>query len=343
MIYIYFFIALFIFSFSKGKSVLYKVSLFAILCLTCFRAQHIGVDTADGYLSYFTSIKSNIYLGFVEPGWILLNKFSILLGLDYQGVLILSGILTLLPISYVIQRTCKNQSYALAIYYGMYFVLNSYNLMRQMIAISFTLLAIFFYIKKKYSLSIFWFILGLSFHKSIIVILPIICFLRLKAIRYSKILILIIISFIGGLLLSDSFFFLISGSYSHYFLNSGSLAGFRNSLLKPALLALAFDAFFLFLIYFNYKIIRSDPWFLVSLLGVIVMNLTMRMGQGTRIVLYFSQAQMICLSNHLQNIKPYNNKIILNIVYISYLMINFMRILINQWESLNPYRFFWSM
>ena len=338
MVYISLFMFLFILAFAKG-GVNYKIGLLAILITTCLRAQNIGIDTAGGYSSYFRWINNGSDLSsWLEPGWIVVNKVAIWLGWGYQGVLAIVGLLTIIPVSYVIKRTCINKRLSLAVYYGMCYVFISYNLMRQMIAVSFALLAMYFYINKNLKYAIFWLIAGFLFHESIIFIIPVALFLKLD-VKYSKVVVLVFISFLCGILLSNQFFFIVSGQYAKYLMRP---SGFRSSLLKPILFSFLFDIFFLFFIQFRYEKLRRNPYFLISLLSVLVMNLTMRMAEGTRIVLYFSQAQMICFPNHLKEIRSYKNKIILTLIYIAYLATNFMRILLGLWETLNPYNFFWE-
>lgn len=344
MIYICIFVLLFIFSLTEDKlnERLFKLSTAATLCLTGFRSPGLGIDTAGGYYEYYQYVSAGVRLSWLEPAWELINRLAIMLGLGYSGVIMISAALTIFPVAYVINRTVNNKCFSFAIYYGMFFVLFSFNLMRQCIAVSFALLAVYYYINGRFLKSALGLVAGLMFHKSVVVIIPLIFFLKLK-IRYVDTVMLVAVSYLCGLLLSDDFFVFISGQYAVNFLNTGGYAGFRSSITLPALFSFVFSLFFLFLIRISYDKTQRGPWYLVSLLGVVVMNLTMRLGQGTRIVLYFSQAQMIFFANYINGIENRQNKRIIIMVFLLYLAVNFYRILYSQWNTLCPYNFFWNV
>ncbi len=342
MLYIILFGLLFLFACSNERvnDLLFKISFLSILFLTCFRSPSLGIDTAGGYYYYFQYIQNGINLSWVEPFWIFLNKLAIWTGLEYQGVLIFSGIISLVPIYYIISKTCVNKSFAFAIYYGLYFILYSFNLVRQNIAISIALLSILMYLKQKYFIAFLCFIAGFMFHHSILVVL---IFLLVKKINLSfgKFVALLVCSYALGIILSNQFFFFIAGGYAKNLLLHDSYSGFRSSIMKPAIFTLAFNMFFLTIVFSQFEKIKKNSWFLMVLIGIIVMNLTMRLGQGSRVVLYFSIAQAIFIPNYIRNIDEKNDKFIISLLYVGFLGINFIRILIDQWDTVCPYTFFW--
>ena len=341
MIYIFILVLLFLFSFTKGKlnDKLFIFGILLLLIVTCLRNPQIGIDTKGGYYLNYTYAEQGIRLTWIEWGFELVNRMCVFFGLGYQGVIAISGILTIIPVSFVIYKSSVNKCLVLSVYYAMYYVLFSYNMMRQMIAVSFALLSMYFFNHNKKCKALLFLIIGFLFHKSIIVILPLILLKRFSA-KYSVSVVAVSISLILGILLKKEFFYLIVGSYSNYLDDIGGYNGFRTSLVMPVLMALAFSMLFLFITYFNYSKLSRNKWYWVSLIGVMVMNLTVRLGQGTRIVLYFSQAQMMFLPEHIKTIDKKTNRIIIKSVYYTYLLLNFFRILLSQWDSLTPYRFF---
>ncbi len=309
--------------------------------MVCLRSPSIGVDTAGGYFKYFQYIQAGSDLSWVEPAWIYINKICIWIGAGYQGVLALSGILSLIPVYYVIKKSCSNSCFALAVYYGMYFVLFSFNLVRQNIAISFAFLAMFFFVNKKMYNALLFFCLGFLFHNSVLVVLVLIFFLKINM-SFAKTILLLAGSFFAGLLLSDDFFFVVSGEYSRDLLDSGGYAGFRNSIFLPATFALLLNIFIIAILLPQFDKIKNNPWYLITLMGLIVMNLTVRLGQGTRVVLYFSIAQVIFIPNYIKSIEQRNEKCLTTVLYVAYLGMNFCRILFQTWDDVCPYTFFWQ-
>ena len=343
MIYLITFGLLFLFSLTRGKKnkFFFKLFFLFLLLLTCFRGRTVGIDTSGGYYENYLEVLNGNSLPWMEASWTILNRISISLGMGYPGVLTISGFLTLLPVGYVINKKCDNRCFALALFYGMYFVLYSFNLMRQCIAISFSLLAVFFYSDRKFIKSGIWLILGILFHKSALIVLAIIPFLMFRF-TFARVVIVLVVSFVAGVLLSNRIFVLLSGKYATNLLVDDGYSGFRDSILMPAIFTAAFNAFFLFTAMLDFENLKKNHWFLISLLGVIVMNLTMRLGQGTRIVLYFSLSQVVFLSNYISRMENKRNKPIIASLLFLYLAANFFRILNSQWDSLLPYVFFWN-
>lgn len=343
MLYIILFGLLFLFACSDERVNvwLFRASFLSILLLTCFRSPSLGIDTADGYFKYFQYIQDGLTLRWVEPFWILLNKLAIWMGLGYQGVLIFSGIISLIPVYYVINKTCVNKCFALSIYYGLYFVLFSFNLVRQNIAISVALLAMYFYFEKKTYLAIACIFVGFMFHHSILLVLFLPLFVKIK-VGLGKTIILLIVSFFWGLLIRDQFFFYVAGSYAGNLLSDDGYSGFRTSIVVPAIFTIVFNIFFVTILFSHLKNFSKNPWYLVVLAGVIMTNLTLRLGQGTRVVLYFSVAQAIFFPNYIRTIDDKNDKFIISILYVCFIGVNFIRMLISQWDTVCPYSFFWQ-
>ena len=344
MIYISTLLMLCLFARAKGEKDkrLFELGVLLILVVTCLRSPNIGIDTAGGYLEDFNAVASGYHLGWLEPAWEPLNKLAIELGFGYQGVIAFAGVLAILPVAYVIRKISKNECYSLALYYGMYFVLYSYNLMRQMIAVSFALMAIYFYYEKKYKWTFFWLVLGVMFHKTILFVLPVFVFTRFR-LKYSMTVIITLVSLLLGAFLPSEVFYVIAGHYAGNLAGTDGYSGFRTSILVPVVMAAILSVFFLFITYYGRRKLEGNMWYMMSLLGIIVMNLTVKMGQGTRMVFYFSQAQVLFIPEHLKNSEIPSNRRFVKAIYFIYLFMNFFRVLLNQWDTVTPYRFFWQV
>ena len=180
---------------------------------------------------------------------------------------------------------------------------------------------------------------GLLFHKSMLIILPFILFANLK-LNYPTSVLLVIYSYLLGIGIPKQAFLLITGKYSSYLTSAGSYAGFRSSIFIPALFALLLSIFFLFCVYFDYDRNKTNKWYSMSLFGIIMMNLTLQLGQGTRLVFYFSQAQVFFVPRYLDMIEDQKNKNYLSILFILFYVVNFFRQFLSELDYLNPYSFF---
>ena len=347
MVYIFFFFLLLLFSAIAAKNEkhdkkLFSISILLLLCLTCLRSRFVGIDTSGGYYSYYKQIGAGLDLSWLEPLWVLLNKVSLWLGWGYSGVIGIAGALTILPVAFVVSHECRNKCFGIFIYYGMYMILFSFNMVRQSIAVSVCLLAMYLFLHKKNAKAVICIIIAFLFHNSSIIVLPIILWVKIHWSLYRTILILSL-SFVIGTIANSSFFTFFSGQYADDLLRGGGYYGFRESITMPALFTIGFNILFIILVMCEYGKAKKDPWFLIAMLGVVVMNLTYRLGQGTRIVLFFSQAQVVFFSNYIDNMERKGNKRIVCFLYVAYLFANFYRILISQWDSLVPYSFFWQV
>lgn len=343
MLYVTIFILFFAFSLNeKYSDKLFKLSVIILIFITCFRAKSVGIDTSGGYYSYYHAVLNGNTLSFMEYSWVLINKISILLGWGYQGVIVISGLLTILPVAYVINNSNINKCLGVAFYYGQYLVLYSFNMMRQCIAISFVLLSVHLLIRKKYPLTIASFAFACIIHNSALFSIVIFPFFKLK-INFKRIALLFIGSFAVGLVMNQSLFIKISGQYGSYLDNNNGYSGFRSSFMQAALLSVVVTLFFLFIIYFEFDKVKNNKWLYVSVLGIMIMNITMKLGQGTRLVQYFSQAQILFMPQYLKKIENKYNKYGIFVMYFAYLLTNFYRILSSQLDSLIPYKFFWEL
>lgn len=335
MLYIFNFFFFFLASFSNKKyhKVLFIIFVIYLICFGGFRADTIGVDTANGYKTYWNLYLKGISLPYVEPSWIFLMFLCNKLNLGYQGLIFISELLCVIPISYVIlKKENINIILSLAIYYGMFFYLHSFNLIRQSIAMSFCLLFAYFFYEKKYYKAIFSFILAFLMHKSAVIFLVAIFFNKLFLTK-TKIVFLCFTTFCAGLLFSKKFFILLAGPYAGYLENSEF--GFRNMSITLILLSVLMNLFLISYIVIGSRKNLSSFWLKTLVLGMASMNMTMTLELGTRLVLYFTQAQIIFYSEYF-NKKRYD-KNFLFFILILYFFINFIKILLGQWDSLTPY------
>lgn len=126
-----------------------------LFVFSAFRGFEVGTDTYN-YLDYYEKLSSGEEWVRIlaEPSWGVINDIAIYFFNDFRAVLIISALITLLPLSYVLYKYSKNPMFSLFIYLTSYFYLASMNIMRQMMSASIGLIAIMMLIKGRK----FWFI-----------------------------------------------------------------------------------------------------------------------------------------------------------------------------------------
>ena len=284
---------------------LFSLCVIILVALSGLRSRMIGVDT-NGYYKIYSHIAEVGDLGYIEPAWRLLNVVAAKLSLGYPGVLTFASFMTLLPTAYTLFKKCDNPCEGLFIYYGMYMVLYSFNLMRQFIAIGWFFLGLYFFEQKRYFSMLTAVTVAVLFHSSALLFCLIVVFSAFQ-LRYTAIAFLCLASFAFGLVLNKSVSFAL-GKYANYLDAGGGYAGFRDDLFLPILFTLAINVFFLVIFALPANHPMSNIWYKTTVLGIIVMNLTLRLGQGTRIVLYFSQTQAISVPLYIRSLKSAQNK-----------------------------------
>lgn len=347
MIYIINFIIFFVGAFSKQKDKLYNICCIYLVIFAGLRTKEIGQDTSSGYWINFNYIKSGMDVNWLEKGWVYLNKLAIILNVDYQGVLFFACVLMLFPVFYIINKESDNKLLSLAIYYGMYFVMFSFNLMRQSIAISFGMLFLYFWKNRRVKAAIISFAFALFFHKTVMLVLLIPLFAKIK-LSLTRIYMMIIFSLGVGVVLSPELIIKLSGTYSSYFLMNDGYSGFRESIIIPFLFAVIVCVFFCFIFYYCIEKngeIEKNIWLYTCIAGLVLMNITLQIGQGTRLVLYYSLSQILFVPQYIGKLKAVTTKYSLMLMFVIYLLLNFVRMLISDSQYLIPYEnvLFWCM
>ncbi|WP_270547006.1 EpsG family protein [Butyricimonas paravirosa] len=193
---------IFFFSYKKTKiSTLSKWIIAVLLIFICgFRDFNVGFDTESYYDSFVTStfLISENY----EVTWTTICFFvKYLLNTDFQMVLLIYAIICILPIVLVSSRDSRLPYLSLLLYIlsGYYFL--SFNIIRQVAAVSFCLLSISFIAKRKYKIAALMPIVAFFFHKTaiIFVLLLLAAFLSSKLSKNIALTILILSLLVGSL------------------------------------------------------------------------------------------------------------------------------------------------
>lgn len=221
MIYpsLFFFVLLFSLFFQKTKNksfeLLFSILIYLCLCLPLIFRENIGTDYVN-YQNIYEAIKNNHWFN-VEKGWELLNRFCLLLNLGFKCVIVISGSLTV--ICFI---SCFNkENYFLSILFFLLFLyFPSFNIIRQIMSLS-----LVFYLIKHDNLKpltkFLVFLLALSIHISVIVLIPLFFFnekepLLKKTVVFLYCILCLLIPYINIASLIKYFFSLFDSKYSYY-------------------------------------------------------------------------------------------------------------------------------
>ena len=271
----------------------------SLLFFSCVRSFDTGADTRM-YVNYFHLIQQkswkHLWLkGFnnLEKGYVLLNKLISSIYYSDRLFIIVTSFLTILPTCIFIQKKSKNCYLSYLLYIAMEFWFNQMYVIRQSIAISCCLVALFFSEKKgikNFLWFMFFVLLATSFHQTAI-IFAFAYLLRFIKINYKSCLIgitLLIVFFFGG----DEIVTFIN-QYARIQYEIGFTGGFT------ILMCLMAMAVFIYIAYngeFNEDNNRKTL-FLMVVCSIIVQTLSLNLELLVRLARYFMMAIFAAFPN----------------------------------------------
>ncbi|PWH86970.1 EpsG family protein [Brumimicrobium oceani] len=305
----YFIFALFVLlssAIKKNGEIILHFLVAILVFIVGFRAIEVGTDTIN-YKMYFDVIQSGEYLP-VEAGWLAINNLVILFNGSFETLLLLVTLLTMLPVYYVCKKSSVNPALSLFFYITLYFYFYSFNISRQILAISFVLLG-FHFLKNNIKLAFIAFVLlASSFHASALIVLPLV-FVNLIPDKIVLYVSAIVVSALIGLFGTDLLYNLIElTSYSRYLsrLELGNVSG-------NALYLLLLNGFFLFILYFSDK---RETFFKIFFLYIVFSNMLVRIPMGSRLMMYFAVIQVLYLPLFLYTTRKGDNALLISAVVI---------------------------
>ena len=154
---------------------LYWFSFLILILILTFRNIHCANDTIF-YYNYF--MHPEIDVPKFEILYDLTNKLVYYLHGNYNCLLFVNAFLSLFPVFYVINKIKINKYIYIFIYQTLVLYIFNFAIMRQTIAMSLLLMAVYFYLtkegSKKFIYYSFFVLLAIGFHKSAILFFPII-------------------------------------------------------------------------------------------------------------------------------------------------------------------------
>ena len=311
--------------FVKRNNVVFGVSILMLSTIAGLRGVNIGADTHH-YYEYFEFIKKT-HSGYMEPLWNWLNIAIISVGGNFNVFLFIVSVLTLGLASYVLWKEIKNPQFGLFLYCALYAYCNSFNGMRQYLAISVVLLG-YYFLKNTRNIFIFVAIIlmAMNIHHSAMLGFLVLPLLYFNFDRWLTVVALVGTFSLGATIFPELDLTFLYGSYAGY-----AETGFwvRESPIQAMVLALLMNIYMLCILFTSTKSVRENLYFKILHLGILIMNLTFRIEIMARIILYFTIVQIVLIPLYLTDIKAKPlSKLIIEIIILFYFSSIFFKMLI---------------
>lgn len=278
--------------FFKKNICVFAITYFFLLLLAGGRCVDVGTDTKNYLLMYemlHDSLFSEYIGSLIEPLWIFSNQIVMYIYDDFQLLLLFGAFLAITPISIRAWKSCENPYIAVLFYVLLYYYFNSYNIIRQAIAVSIVFFSYPFWEKGEMKKAVLCIIVAFMFHFTAVVafLIPVI---RKMKLRIENVFLILLGSyFLGNFVFPQLIPLLpIGGKYFVY------LSGDNQSNLSITRLLL--NLFFCFLL-LQYKPAVQDTNMKYFFGGIVLYNLLTFSPALGRIALYFTISQLYIYSN----------------------------------------------
>lgn len=281
--------------FYRTKSKLfYFLSLCLLFSLAAFRGLKVGTDTENYYIFFVRLTYGNLESGY-ELFWEYLNRIILFAGGEFQVVLWISSALTLIPIYLGAKKVSLLPVYSIFIYLTFYYYFYSFNIMRQCLAVSiiFTVYILYNYSFKYKNWLLFSLIItACLFHKSSLIVLPVI--FLIEFLKKGKNEYLIVFSSLGlGILLGNVIFRFSTLLFAEYS-DISARSGMSSNLINIMILNAAY--------YFVSKsTVIKDFWYRIFVVFIIFSNLLIMIPYSNRIMMYVGIGLIVFFPNFLKN------------------------------------------
>ena len=291
-IYIFIYIVCFMLVFVPKNKFIYCLLYFALLLIGGLRDLTIGTDTSNYYDMYriikYDPSGVDFVLGFVEPGWVFLNYLCGKHLNDYRFIVFIGVFLAITPFFFRVWKSYKNPFGAIFFYITLFFYYNSFNITRQMIAVSIIIFSLYYLEKgknKKFYLGV---LTAMMFHYSSILCLSFPLLMKKMKLSTFGITFSLLFTYACGVYIVPRILPALPyiGRYSVYLID-GSGSGSITRLLL--------NLFFIF-VYSTSNNHKLKRYFTLFFIGIVIYNLFAFSSSVGRIALYFMCTQFLLLS-----------------------------------------------
>lgn len=320
---LYIIVVLFIIINTLTKKQIFLFVPLILILLSCLRNATVGIDNMEYKLTFLYQLPNldlRIALLKYEPGWLLLNKIVYNLSGNYQYIILISSIITILPIYFISKKASSYPALSILLYVTLFYYFLSFSLIRQFIAISYTLLGTYYLREKKSKAAISYFLIAFLFHYSVIIVIPTIY--AAKHLNFNKdyLLAILSITFILGFIdifapLKNIIEFIPFEKYANYF---NYKSGVQINRMHTYLFLVPVNIVF----YYSIKYTKQSIYSRLLLGGIILQNLFTTFPLISRLALYFTIYEILVIPELFStNLKIQSKRIlytIISVYFVSY-------------------------
>ena len=270
------------------------ICTFSMAIIIGTRTIEVGTDTKS-YIALYKSIVANGYIAVVEPGYGFSEYFFSQLGFGFNLFQTAMTLIMFYLLYTTIRKSSVDYAFSLFIFYGMYFMMYTMNIYRQMFAVMVLLMGYFYLSQGRKKIFLILVVIAMLFHMSSVVAFGALFINKIKVGKRSKTMIMVILSLMIGFVMSPQVFASVAGGYAHYLLDSDDLVRTGTRLLQGIFLSIFWSILFVSCYLFTDARIRENFWFKMFYLATILNNVCLRLELGLRILLIFSICQVIAL------------------------------------------------
>lgn len=339
IVYLLLVLFLFVSKNTKNKALIFFGG-FLLILISSIRGLTVGTDTIS-YMAEYQQVnmlpwKMSDLFSTREPLFHLLYKLLGDLGLSYRWAMFVQTIVFLCPIMIVVAKTKENAMMILLFMVLLGFYFFSFNGVRQGIAISFCFLAYDKMEKKEYLISLMLILIAFGFHQTSLIVLIVfgLAFLNLDNIWLT---VLIIVAYIFPWFVDINPYIMLlfeSESVDMFQRYAIYATGDYSMMDRLPVFQTIKSAMFVYFIWNSSKEERkSDVFFKVSLLAVIISNISFGLPSYVgRIFYYFDIAFIVSL------VRIYGKNLLSKIIIIGFALLYFIHFsLINGRDGILPY------
>lgn len=322
--------------YKKILKYLYYFIVLQLLLLLMLRNNLMGVD-APNYKILFDNVGTSLFSNSeTEIGYKLLTYFVKIVFDDFQMIIIICALVSVLPIAYFIKKYSKYPIFSLLIYIAFNYYYYDYITFRQSMAYGLVMIALIFAINKKLLPYVFFILVAASFHKSSLVYFPMYLLIKMK-VNSRNLFIFFIFAIFFYLFRNNIFGYITNSIYTDYTLqisNSYNYLIFNSGIV-------------IFLLFFRNKIIlkydEANAFFISIIIGCILLIGTLSVSNIIRITNFFLLPTIILIPNFFYLLKKDQNYIYIFIFFNICLFFVFYMYLSAGIDSQNMiYKFYWE-
>ncbi|MDT2747772.1 EpsG family protein [Vagococcus fluvialis] len=165
--------------------------LFFVFIVVISGYRYVGTDV-PAYKIYFESIDAySLSFPLYEKGYFVLNKIISFFTNDFQYVLIVTALITLIPIYTTIKKYSINPFLSLFYFISFYFYFNSFNLVRQYLVVSFLFYSVKFIFEKRLIPFVLTVLVASLFHMTALFFIPFYWLCRIKYRSFTYLILMI--------------------------------------------------------------------------------------------------------------------------------------------------------